>query len=134
MQISHRITFITVSRPQRRDLNQKLQWFGNSLGLFGLRDKDKSCFRIFIQLLNAAKHNAGMSSDELAYSLRLTRGTVVHHLNRLMESRIVVFDSGKYFLRVNSLENLVDELEKDIERTIGDLKSIAKEIDQGLNL
>ena len=75
-----------------------------------------------------------LSSDELAYRLNLTRGTVIHHINKLMDAGIVVYDGKRYMLRVDNLKDLVDEVEKDIERTCSDLKNIAKEIDERLGL
>ncbi len=131
---SQRITIVRTRKPAEKNVNQELQWFGNSLGLFNLRDKDKSCFRIFIELLKAAKAKRPLSSDELAYRLNLTRGTVIHHINKLMDSGIVVYDGKRYMLRVDNLKELVDEVEKDIERTCSDLKSIADEIDKRLGL
>ncbi len=129
-----RITIIKSTRPAARDINEQLQWLGSSLGLFNLRDKDKSCFRIFIELLKASKQKNDLSSDDLAAKLRLSRGTVVHHLNKLMEAGIVVHDSGSYLLRVENLEILINELQKDIHRATEDLKEIAKEIDKVLGL
>src|SRR3989338_11156110 len=108
-----RITIIRSRRPAEKTINDELQWVGNSLGLFNLRDKDKSCFRVFIELLKAAKRNMPLSSDELAARLNLTRGTVIHHVNRLMDSGIVVHERKKYLLRVHSLHELVDEVKKD---------------------
>lgn len=134
MRITHqRITIVNVRKPART-LNEELQWLGSSLGLFGLRDKDRSCFRVFIELLKAAKIDRSLASDEIAHKLRLTRGTVVHHINRLMEAGIVVHHRGGYLLRVNKLETLVDELKKDTERSFEDMKRVAKEIDQMLGL
>jgi len=88
----HRITIVSVRKSPQANINQKLQWFGDSLGLFSLRDRDKSLFRVFIELLKAAKTRTPISSDELAMKLNLTRGTVVHHINKLMENGIVVQD------------------------------------------
>jgi len=134
MRIMHqRITIIRERRPVR-NLNDELQWLGNSLGLFNLRDKDKSCFRIFIEMLKAAKVDKPLTSDEIALKLGLTRGTVIHHLNKLMESGIVVHHRNRYMLRVNNLEMLVQEIKKDAERTFEDLGRVAKEIDQFLGL
>lgn len=134
MRITHqRITIIRARKPART-LNDELQWFGNSLGLFNLRDKDKSCFRVFIELLKAAKLDKPLTSEEIALKLNLTRGTVIHHINKLMESGIVVHQKNKYMLRVNNLEILIDEIRKDAERTLDDLRRVAKEIDQFLGL
>jgi len=131
---SHRITFVTMRKPTQKNVNDKLQWFGNSLGLFNLRDKDKSCYRIFIELLKATKKGTPLSSDDLAAKLGLSRGTVVHHLSKLMDAGIVIIEDNKYILRVDNLKSLVAELEKDVKRMTDDLKDIADEIDKSLGL
>lgn len=127
--IQQRITIIKIRRPVTENLNEELQWFGTSLGLFNLRDKDKSCFRIFIELLKATKNNKSISSDDLAERLGLSRGTVIHHVNKLMETGLVVHEGKGYMLRVNNLSALIEELEEDINRTCSSLKRIAQEID-----
>ncbi len=129
-----KITIIKIRKPIHKDLNEELQFFGNSLGLFSLRDKDKSCFRIFIDLLKATKKNKPLTSDEIANKLKLSRGTVVHHINKLMESGIVVNQKNKYMLRVDNLEILIEEIEKDVKRNLEDLRAIASDIDKRLGL
>ncbi len=132
--IQQRITIVKIRRPAEKNVNDDLQYIGNSLGLFNLRDKDKSCFRVFIELLKAAKRKQPISSDELAFRLDLTRGTVVHHINRLKESGIVVHEGKRYFLRVDKLEELIKEIKDDVAKTCDDLELIAKEIDKELGL
>lgn len=129
-----KITIIRSERPSERNINEDLQWFGTSLGLFNLRDKDKTCFRVFIELIKAAKKQEPISSDDIAAKLGITRATVIHHINKLVDSGLVVVDRNKYILRVSNLRTLVDELSKDTERTLADLKEIAKEIDRSLGL
>ena len=129
-----KITIISTRRPKSRNVNDELRWLGLSLGLFNLRDKDQSCFRVFIELLKSAKSQTLMSSDEIAYKLNLSRGTVVHHINRLMRSGLVVSDKKKYALRVDSLDSLIDEIEKDVNRSIAEMKQVAREVDKYLGL
>ena len=125
-----KITIIRIRKPSQSNINHELQWLGSSLGLFGLRDKDKSCFRIFIELIRAAKQGKILKSDELAESLKLSRGTVVHHLHKLKNSGIVIGEEKGYMLRVNKLKTLINEIEKDMKRTLDDMKEIAEEIDK----
>lgn len=135
MIISHqRITIVNMRKPTHQNVNQQLQWLGSSLGLFGIRDKDKSCFRLFLELLKAAKMNTPLKSDDLATRLGLSRGTVVHHLTKLIEAGIVVPAENKYILRVDTLQELIDELEKDLQRTLNDLKEVAEEVDRYLGM
>ena len=53
----HKITIVRINKPREHTLNEELQFLGSSLGLFGLRDKNNSCFRIFIELLKATRKN-----------------------------------------------------------------------------
>ncbi|MBI1969154.1 helix-turn-helix transcriptional regulator [Candidatus Woesearchaeota archaeon] len=129
-----RITVIKIRRPVHDALNEDLQWFGSSLGLFGLRDKDKSCFRIFIELVKSLRSREMLSSDNLAHQLHLSRGTVVHHLNKLMESGMVVHERRGYILRTGNMEHIIEELQKDLNRAMGDLLRVAKKIDDELEL
>ena len=132
--VQRKITIITSRRPAHNDINDELQYFGNALGLFGLRDKDKSMYRIFIQLIKGAKKQKAYSSDELAIKLNLSRGTVVHHLNKLIQAGIIVSEGNRYMLRVDNLSQLVDEIRKDVDRSITDLKEISDDIDKLLGL
>ena len=128
-----KITLIRLRKPKKDNINKELQWLGLSLGLFSMRDKDKSCFRIFIELLKATKKGKKLSSDDLAYKLKLSRGTVVYHLNKLSESGIVLHEKKGYILRVDMLSDLIEEIERDIKRTCDDLKDIAEHIDKSLS-
>ena len=130
----HKITIINIRKPTVKNINQELQWLGTSLGLFNLRDKDKSCFRIFIELLKAAKNKQALSSDELAYRLGLSRGTIIHHISKLIEAGMVISEKNKYMLRVDNLGALIDEVEKDIKQTTDQLREVAQDIDRWLGL
>ncbi len=126
------ITIIRSRKSVMKDINQQLQWFGGSLGLFNLRDKDKSCFRIFVEMVKSARERKALSSDEIAAKSGLSRGTVVHHLTKLMKAGLVMHEGNAYILRVDNMSTLIDEIKKDIDRTMGDLKEVAEMIDKEL--
>ena len=130
MIIQKKITIIQYHKPLRHNLNEELQWFGQSLGLFGERDKDRSCFRVFLELLKATKEQKIVSSDELAVKTQLSRGTIVHHLNELMKKGIVITEGKKYVLRESELLLLVESLEKDFEKVFERLRKSAEIIDK----
>ena len=134
-----RCTRITITRVNYKpaaapDVNEELQYLGGALGLFNLRDKDKSRFRIFITLLKSLKRQEGMSSDELAEALGISRATIIHHLDSLMEAGIVENNHSKYMLRVDNLEELLTELQEDLDKTMVELKEIARNVDKELGL
>jgi len=126
-----RVTVVKLRRIPEGNVNADLQWLGNSLGLFGLRDRDSSCFRIFITLVK--RSDDPLTSDEIAERLNLSRGTVVHHLIKLMDSGIVVREKEGYLLRESSLLRLIDDLKRDTEFVFAELKEVAKEIDERIH-
>lgn len=125
---------IIKNRLPKKQVNEELQWFGDSLGLFNIRDKDKSCFRVFLELIKAAKQGKPLTSDEVAEKLNLSRGTVIHHINKMIESGIIIHQNNRYMLRVDNLSQLVQEIRKDVDRTIDDMREIAEDIDRWLEL
>jgi biotin operon repressor len=131
-----RITICRVSYPpvNRPDLNEELQQLGGALGLFSQRDKDKSRFRIFIALLKALKKKQVLSSDDLADQLGLTRATVIHHLDALMDAGIVENLRNGYSLRMDNMEELLELVRADINKTIDELRDVARNVDRELGL
>jgi predicted transcriptional regulator len=127
-----RITLVRINNNVNDSVNILIQEFGRSLGLFTQRDKESSCFRIFIDLLKS--HEDKISSQELAFRSGLTRGTVVHHLNRLIEEGLVVVEKNRYFLCADNLKNLVANIERDSNRIIANMKKIAEKVDEELGI
>ena len=131
-EIYEKIIIIRTKKPEKSDVNKDLQWFSQSLGLFNERDKEKSCFRIFIELVKATKSDNLLKSDDIAEKSNLSRATVIHHLNNLMERGLVISKNNKYFLREDSFEDLLLDLEKDFFKIFKELKTKAKELDKEL--
>ena len=128
----NRITVTRVRKYDAPNINQELQWIGSSLGLFNLRDKDSSCFRVFITLVRTARQNKPLTSDEIAEKLRLSRGTVVHHLTRLMEAGIVLRERKGYLLRETNLQDVIKDVHRDMEAVFAEMLEIARETDRQL--
>tara|TARA_Y100000310_G_scaffold345729_1_gene468940 strand:+ start:18864 stop:19295 length:432 start_codon:yes stop_codon:yes gene_type:complete len=114
------------------DFNEKLKWFSESLGLFNERDKEKSCFRVFFELLKSNNNNLILSSDEIAEKSHLTRATTIHHLNKLMDSGLVITKKNKYMLRVNDLHELISEIRYEINKTLDELSKESNKINKEL--
>ena len=127
-----RVTVIKVRKQGSENINDELQWIGTSLGLFNQRDKDSSCFRVFITLVRKARQNEPISSDTIAEKLHLTRGTVVHHLTKLMNAGIVMREKKGYLLRENSLQDVIKDIQRDMEGMFSELQNVAREIDEKL--
>ena len=123
-----RLTLVKVRIPDE-NLNSEVQWFSESFGLFSQRDKDKSCFRLFIALLQAKRP---MSSNELAYKLNLSRATVIHHLNKLISCGLIIIEGNKYILREKNLELSLKRIKEDLISTFEEMEAEAKRIDKKL--
>jgi biotin operon repressor len=121
--------------PGDAPVNDLIQWYGASLGLFSPRDTDSSCFRIFVVLLrNVTADHQGLRSADIADKTGLSRGTVVHHLKTLREKGLVASADNKYFLTVNTLKTLTAEIREDINDALDDIERVADDIDQALGL
>jgi predicted transcriptional regulator len=125
-----RITIVKLRSPEQ-NINREIQWLSESLGLFSERDKDRSCFRLFLEIIRAERP---VSSDELAYHLNLSRATVIHHLSKLIATGIVVIEDNKYVLRGKNLEQTLKLMKRDVIHAYEEIEGVAKEIDKNLGL
>ena len=127
-----KITITTTNPPRNTDLNGELQWLGSTLGLFGERDKDSSCFRIFVSVLNAAKEEKTVSSNDIAKNCELARGTVIHHLNKLQDAGLIIHKNTRYALSGNSLEDSMKQIQLDVTKMFNVMEAVARDIDRKL--
>lgn len=127
-----RITFIHAPAPPAADVNSELQWLAAALGLFGERDKDSSCFRVFITLVKAAQHGEPVSSDDIAGRCGLTRGTVIHHINKLRDTGLVAHQHEGYGLTETSLEASLLKVEEEINDLLKLMRAVARDVDKKL--
>ncbi len=127
------ITVRNLNPPGTPDINAELQWLGTVLGLFGNRDKDSSCYRVFMTVVRTAP-NGMISSDEIAANCELSRGTVVHHLNKLRDAGMISANEEGYSLTGGSLRGALGELEAELDRLFELSRVIAEDIDRKLRL
>lgn len=120
--------------PTRGELLEDVEWLCKSLGFLSERDKDKTVIKIFEKLLERARDQTGITSDELAELVGVTRGAVVHHLNKMIRCGIALRRSRYYELRTDSLQMTLDEIESDIHRILENVRKIAKSIDERIGL
>ena len=114
------------------DINTDLQWICHSLGLFPVRDYNSSMYRLFIELIKDRKTNKTSSSDVLAARVGLSRGTVVHHLNKMIGSGIVIRSAEGYGLKEENVEKLVELMRSQVDELFDEIETIARRIDEQL--
>jgi predicted transcriptional regulator len=123
-----------LKEPLKEDLEQDIEWLCKSLGFAGERDKENTSVEILKLLIKSSKNREGLTSDGIAEKIKPTRGAVVHHLNKFMRRGLVVKVNNKYELRMNSLEKTLEEIKLDINRTISNILSIAKDVDSKIGI
>lgn len=121
--------------PNSREgnISEKIEWICEALGLTNNRDKDKTSVKIMELLLNSSKKNQAIRSEEISISLNIARSTALHHLEKYESSGIVIKRNG-FALKGNSMEEIIDEIELDIQRALKRIKKVARDIDKSLGL
>lgn len=116
------------------DVEKDLEWICRSFSFMEPRDRKGTAYNIFRVIVETARTNEGLSSDELAEKLALSRGTMVHHLNKMIKSGLVIRHESQYKLRGRSLKSTIEEVHRDVNRIFDDLLSVAGTIDDTLGL
>jgi len=112
-------------RPFSNDFDRYLEWLCDSFGLC-----THECCSAREILLHIIKSENGISSTELSRKLNKSRGAVIHQLNKLMESGLIVKDGRFYRLRAGNMERTLEEIYADIERAFARFRKIAELIDE----
>ncbi len=128
--MTKQIVIKRVDVPAPGSVLRDIDFICQSLGYFSQRDKNNTAVKIFRLLVK--KSNKGLTSEEIAKSLKITRGAVVYHLNNFIDSGIIIKDKNTYRLRYPSLQKSLEELKYDLDRMFDEINKIAKEIDSRL--
>lgn len=124
----HQIVIRYIAIPtQEKSLDDEIDWIYQCLGLGDERDDvGKLVFRAIVK---AGKQGQGISSRDIMQFGEVTQAAIVYHLNLFQRSGLVVKDGRNYYLRAQSLEQTLNEMEEDTRRRFGELKKIGKKID-----
>jgi predicted transcriptional regulator len=122
-----------IRSPAPGDIDEDIDFICKSFGYFSLRDKQDSAGKIFRLLVKEACGNdEGVSSDDIANELTLSRGAIVHHLNSFISTGLVIKEYNRYRLRSGSLQKSIEEIKEDIDRIFRQMRKIAIDIDEKL--
>ena len=128
------LNLIKVKKPTENDPSKNIIWLCQSLGLITKRDKERNCFKIFSEVVKANKEKNYLTSEQISKTLKISRSNVVHYLNKLINSGLIIRVGNKYELREDSLLLLINEVEKEVRLIFEDLKKVALEVDKGLGM
>ena len=129
---SFKIVIKRIEKPFSRDPFAELDWICQSLGFFEPIDRDKTAAAIFRELLKFSSEQRALSSTSLAGRLKMSRGSIINHLNNLQRSGLVVRQGRFYLPRSSSMLGTIEEIEEDIERIFAKMKKTAQELDREL--
>lgn len=125
-----KIVIRAVDKPKNADPDLLINWFCEVLGLTNEEDKDSIEAELLKKFLTAATNDSGISSSEIKLKEPIARTTVIYHLNRFIESGLVVKEGRKYYLRAQALSPAIEEIEYDIDREMQRMIDTAKEFDK----
>ncbi|MDE1832856.1 MAG: winged helix-turn-helix transcriptional regulator [Candidatus Micrarchaeota archaeon] len=118
-----------VERPDSDDSEAMIKWFCNVLGLSD--DEGESVEEQMLrEFAEAAYNNEGLSSAEIKLETPMARSTVIYHLNRFMDTGLIVKRGRKYYLRASEMSKAIEEIEYDIEKEMRKMLDTAREFDR----
>jgi predicted transcriptional regulator len=98
-----------------------------------VRDKHDSAGKIFRLLVkDYSDDSGGLTSDEIAEHVHLTRGTVVYHLNNLISTGLIVRVNNKYRLRYGSIQRCLEAIKYEVNKLFLQMMKIAQDLDKNL--
>jgi len=101
----------------------------NLSGVYSTTDKNRVAMRILLLL-----HKYGeLNSTDISKELGISRGSVLNHIENLMESGFVFKYGKSYHLRESTFSEIVEQMEKDIKKTLERMRQYAKELDSQLS-
>ena len=117
-----------IQRPQKENVDTLVSWFLKSFDLA----EEKNVFEpeLLKEIIEANFVGSGITSRELNIKLDTPRTTVIYHLNRFINSGLVVRSGRKYFLRATDMESTIEELQADMDREFNRMMEFAEKFDQ----
>ncbi len=132
MPIIERIVIRQVNRPSKEDINKIIEWFCE---VFDLANKGNELEpAIFREIVSSSMQGDGVTSKELTKELDMPRSTVIYHLNRFIDTGLVVRKGRMYQLRSEDLASTIEDIQADMFREFGRMISLAQRMDEMLEV
>lgn len=131
--MAYKIKLKKIETPPPGDVRTDIDYICRSFGYFSQRDKNSTAGKIFRLLVReTAGESTGLTSDQIAEKLDLSRGAIVYHLNSFINAGLVVRERNTYRLRSQSLQKSIEEIRQDTQRIFNEMLKIAQAIDEEL--
>jgi len=129
-----KISLRKLEIPAEDSLKKDLEWLCETLGLVSGRDIDGTVVKILQNILKAQINGKGITSDELAEKLLLSRGTVNYHLRSLIDLGLLSRDKNLIKLRNSSILRTITEIKREIDDIFIDVFKISEHLDEHFGL
>ncbi len=123
-----------VEKPFSNRPMDDLDWICASLGFLEPIDRKATASAVFKEILRATEEGKRVSSTGLAQRVGMSRGSVTNHLNNLARSGLILRNGRYYAARSRSMQRTLEEIEEDVKRVFGKMKSAAQGIDRELGI
>ncbi|MDE1846251.1 MAG: hypothetical protein KGH53_03160 [Candidatus Micrarchaeota archaeon] len=127
MVAEEKIVVRQVQKPKKENVDTLVSWFLKSLDLSEENSLEPELLK---KIVAANFEGSGITSMELHVRLETPRTTVIYHLNRFINSGLVVRKGRKYFLRATDMESTFEEMQADMVREFGRMMEFAEKFDQ----
>jgi len=127
MSRAEKIVLKTVNKPSKEDARTLTDWF---LDAFDLSGSDAVLEQMFSELVENSLAGVGTTSKDLNESLKLPRSTVIYHLNRFIDSGLVVRKGVRYYLRASDFESTIQELQAEMFMEFNRMMQFASKLDE----
>lgn len=131
---SFRIMIKKVEKPFSDSSLDEFNWLCACLGFFEPIDKSKTAASVFKEIVAATDKGEALSSTAIAERVGMSRGSVINHLNNLLQAGLVTKHGRFYFARSRSVFRTIKEIEEDILRVFREMEETAREIDERFRL
>ncbi len=129
-----KIVIRAVDRPAYKNPDEFIRWLCEALGLSNPNEKGSIEAEILKRFIVAAASNTGISSSQIALEPKVARSTVIYHLNRFIDSGLLVKKGRLYYLRAQELSTAIEEIEYDINREMMRILDAAREFDRAFDI
>lgn len=132
--MTQQIILKDLQKPKEINLNNDIDWLGESLGFNCGRDTKRITSQILRAVLHEFASDGATSTEKISDSLRLDVQKVNYHLRTLVNSGFLYREKRLIFLRRGSVKSAIEEMRKDANRIFDELSIMAEEIDKELGL
>ncbi|MEM0359845.1 MAG: ArsR family transcriptional regulator [Candidatus Diapherotrites archaeon] len=129
-----RITIRKIEPPFSHNPDEEFAFLCRSLGFFEEIDKEKTASAIFRHIVKNYDKGKKLTSTDLAKMVKMSRGSVINHLNNLITAGLVLKEGRYYVPRSRSVYRTIQEIEEDIDRIFRRMQETAKRIDREFGL